>query len=167
MIYTNMFIKSLHISWLRRIIKQSDTLSWCSMSNINFEKLFNFGSGYIKTIIKNMKKKTFWRDTLNEWTAFCDCLNIEKAQDILDSPLWYKNKIINRAIFCVKYWYKKGIRQVADPLDEQGNIYECEAFKTRFGLRGTFLEFQSLIRKFQIDEKLHWMKIKISQLLID
>ena len=149
MINTNMFIKSLHISscsWLRRIIKQSDTVSWCSMSNINFEKLFNFGSGYIKTIIKNIKNP-FWRDILNDWTAFCDCLNIEKAQDILDSPLWYNKKIISGANFCVKDWYEKGVRQVADLLDDLGDIYEFETFKTRFGLRGTFLEFQSLIRK--------------------
>ena len=45
MINTNMFIKSLHISWLERIIRPSDIVSWSSMSNINFEKLFNFGSG--------------------------------------------------------------------------------------------------------------------------
>ena len=36
---------------------------------------------------------------------------------------------------------------MADLLDEHGDIYEFETFKTRFGLRGTFLEFQSLIRK--------------------
>ena len=36
---------------------------------------------------------------------------------------------------------------MADLLDEQGNIYEFEAFNTHFGLRGTFLEFQSIIRK--------------------
>ena len=50
MINTNMFIKSLHISWLRQIIKQSDTVSLYSMSNISFGKLFHFGSGYIKRL---------------------------------------------------------------------------------------------------------------------
>ena len=34
-----------------------------------------------------------------------------------------------------------------DLLDEQGNIYDFENFKTRFGLRGTFLDFQALIGK--------------------
>ena len=47
----------------------------------------------------------------------------------------------------IKIGIKKGIRQAADLLDEQGNIYEFVTFKTRFGLRRTFLEFQSLIRK--------------------
>ena len=47
----------------------------------------------------------------------------------------------------LKIGIKKGIRQAADLLDEQGNIYEFVTFKTRFGLRRTFLEYQSLIRK--------------------
>ena len=32
----------------------------------------------------------------------------------------------------LKIGIKKGIRQMADLLDEQGNIYEFEAFKTHF-----------------------------------
>ena len=42
---------------------------------------------------------------------------------------------------------------MSDVLDEQGNIYDFETFKTRFGLRGTFLDFKSLFGKFQIDGK--------------
>ena len=37
MININTYIKALHISRLRRIIKQLDNVSWCSVSNINFE----------------------------------------------------------------------------------------------------------------------------------
>ena len=38
MINTKTFIKALHISWLRRVVKQSENISWCSMANINFKK---------------------------------------------------------------------------------------------------------------------------------
>ena len=69
------------------------------------------------------------------------------ARDILDSPLWYNKKLINGNNFCIYEWYRKGIRHVSDLLDEQGNIYDFEIFKTRFGLIGTFLDFQALIRK--------------------
>ena len=34
-----------------------------------------------------------------------------------------QQKIINGANFCVKDWYEKGVRQVADLLDEHGDIY--------------------------------------------
>ena len=51
MININTFIKALHVSWLRRIIIQSDNASRCSVSNIDFGKLLSFGSGYIKNSI--------------------------------------------------------------------------------------------------------------------
>ena len=143
---TNTFIKALHVSWLRRIIIQSDNASWCSVSNIDFGKLLNFGSGYIKTALTNMVNP-FWKDILNDWISFCNSIDIEKTQDILDSPLWYNKKLINGNNFLIYEWYRKGIRHVSDLLDEQGNIYDFEIFKTRFGLRGTFLDFQALIRK--------------------
>ena len=50
----NTFIKTLHVSWLRRIIIQPDNASWCSVSNIDFGKLLNLGSGYIKTALTNI-----------------------------------------------------------------------------------------------------------------
>ena len=36
---------------------------------------------------------------------------------------------------------------MADLLDDQGNIYYFEVFKNKFGVRGTIMFFQSLIRK--------------------
>ena len=119
----NTFIKALHVSWLRRIIIQSDNASWCSVSNIDFGKLLNFGSGYIKTALTNMVNP-FWKDILNDWTSFCNSIDIENTQDILDSPLWYNKKLINGNNFCIYEWYRKGIRHVSDLLDEQGNIYD-------------------------------------------
>ena len=81
MININTFIKALHISWLRRIIKQSDNVSWCSVSNLNFEKLFDFGSGFIRILRANIENP-FWKDILNDWTSFCDCMDIEKKRRI-------------------------------------------------------------------------------------
>ena len=73
----NTFIKALHVSWLRGIIIQSDNASWCSISNIDFGKLLNFGSGYIKTALTNIVNP-FWKDILNDWISFCNSINIEK-----------------------------------------------------------------------------------------
>ena len=67
----------------------------------------------------------------------------------MDARLWYNKKIINGHNFYINEWYRKGIRQAADLLDDQGNIYDFDVFKNRFGLRGTFLDFQSLIRKIR------------------
>ena len=44
-------------------------------------------------------------------------------------------------------WYKKGIRYVSDLIDENGNLYEFLTLKNRSGLKGTFLDYQSVLRK--------------------
>ena len=71
MINTKTFIKALHISWLRRIVKQSENISWCSMANINLEKLFNFGPCYVRVVLSDIQNP-FWRDILTDWGSFCD-----------------------------------------------------------------------------------------------
>ena len=45
-------------------------------------------------------------------------------------------------IFFIKDWYEKGVRQISDLIDEQGNIYKFEVLKTKYHLRGTFLDYQ-------------------------
>ena len=61
----------------------------------------------------------------------------------MDSPLWYNKKLINGNNFCIYEWYRKG--PIFLTSKETYMIFEI--FKTRFGLIGTFLDFQALIRK--------------------
>ena len=68
-------------------------------------------------------------------------------QNVLDSPVWYNKKLINGYNFCIWDWFKRGIRQVSDLYDEQGNLCSFETLKVRFGLKGTFLEYHSLVKK--------------------
>ena len=41
----------------------------------------------------------------------------------------------------------KGIRYISGLFDESGNLFEFDMLKNRYGLRGTFLDYQSVIRK--------------------
>ena len=54
---------------------------------------------------------------------------------------------------------------MTDLLDDQGNIYDFDVFKNRFGIRGTILDFQSLIRKIPNRWKFYLIVIKILLLL--
>ena len=110
-----------------------------------FWKIIKFWFGVYKNSVHE-HSKSFLERHLNDWHLFCDSIDIERPQDILDAPLWYNKKLLNGNGFCIYEWYRKGIRYVSDLLGEQGNIYDFENFKTRFGLRGTFLDFQALIR---------------------
>ena len=42
---------------------------------------------------------------------------------------------------------KKGIKQIADLLDINGNLYQFDVLQEIYGINGTILDYQPLIRK--------------------
>ena len=88
-----------------------------------------------------------WIDTTTGWSEYCNKIEIESAQHILDSPLWYNKNLINGQNFYIRNWHNKGIRYISDLFDESGNLFELDMLKNRYGLSGTFLDYQSVIRK--------------------
>ena len=53
MIDIHAFITSLKVTWLRRIIMNSETDNWSILSGINFSRVTSLGDGYFKSISKN------------------------------------------------------------------------------------------------------------------
>lgn len=146
MINIKYFIKALKISWLRRIIQSSHDISWSSLSMINFQKLFSLGQGYVNQIKFNILNP-FWKELLQNWVQFCKCIKVDSIFTVLNSPVWFNTNYINGDNFYIKDWYNKGVRHVSDLLDEHGNIYEFVDLKNKYNLRGTFLDYHSLLRK--------------------
>ena len=61
--------------------------------------------------------------------------------------MWYNRNLLNGENLCINNWFEKGIRYVSDILDEHGNFYQFDALKTIYNISGTFLAFQTLIRR--------------------
>ena len=85
------FIKALTISWLRRIIQNSQNCSWYNLSGIDFGKLFTLGPGYSCLTSENIRNP-FRKNILLNWSNFCENLETESIQDILQAPIWYSTK---------------------------------------------------------------------------
>lgn len=96
-----------------RIVKHSDSISWYTLSKINILNLFSLGPGYVNEITKDIDNP-FWKDILKNWHDFCNLVEIETVQNVLDSPVWYNKNLINGYNFCIWDWFKRGIRQVSD-----------------------------------------------------
>ena len=153
MVNISSFIKALKITWLRRIIQNSQDNSWYALSNIDFQKVFSLGSGfasYYKQYIDN----PFWKEILHNWAEFCNTIKIELIYHVLNSPLWYNKKLFNGGNIYIADWYEKGLRQISDLIDEQGNIYSFDVLKDMYNLRGTFLDFRALVRRIPNDWKI-------------
>ena len=78
---------------------------------------------------------------------FCNVCKVESVNHILCSPIWFSNNLNRGQNLYIKSWFKKGIKQVSDLLDIDGNMYQFGVLKETYGFNGTFLDYQSLIRK--------------------
>ena len=146
MINISFFIKELKISWLRRVLQNSQNNTWYFLSKINFTSVFSFGHGYtaqLQTDIDN----PFWKDVLSSWINYCDKLEVENVKQVFDSPIWYNSNMTRGRTFYINDWFRKGVRLMSDLVDSNGNIYQFERFKKVYGVRGTFLAYQALIMK--------------------
>ena len=156
MIQIDSFITALKVTWLRRHILQPDC-SWSSLSNINMNSIFSKGENYAETKAKELLNP-FWKDVLRSWKHFCKSVMPETLEDILYSPLWFNTHIVQGQNLYIKEWHDKGIRNVIDLLDLDGQFYQFIELKEKYNIHGTFLDYHSILRKLPAD----W-KTKINQ----
>ncbi|MCG7876954.1 MAG: reverse transcriptase family protein, partial [Candidatus Thiodiazotropha endolucinida] len=111
MIKIDKFIDSLKVTWLRRILVNSNEQSWSRLSRVDFRKLIIFGDGYAKHCASNLRNP-FWIDVLNSWKGFLQCNTANQVEDVLQSPIWLNSELQHGEKFIIKNWYQKGIRNI-------------------------------------------------------
>ena len=123
MVNFSVFITTLKVSWLRRLIMFSDSDNWSTLSRINLNKLFSLGDSYIKRVISDLRNP-FWKHILESWVQYIRSFKIDNLVKVIYSPLW-GNSLINRnGNYIINEWYNKGIRNVIDLVDENGVFYQ-------------------------------------------
>ena len=112
------FIKSLKITWIRRLIKSSKN-PWNTFFNDNIcqiSKLSSFGTHFLKKTINSTKNK-FWKTSLQAYYNYSQINKPKTLEEKLCSPLWYNEEISTYELF-IPDWYKNGIITPGDLLDE-------------------------------------------------
>ena len=145
MVHLISFIKALKVSWLRRVI-HSETANWCAFAFINFSKVISTGPVYAINQ-RNALNNPFWKDILDAWADFCKIYKAENIQFILYSPVWYNSNFKNSQNLYINDWFKKGVKNICDLLNENGEFYQFEEFKQIYGIRGTILDYEYVLRK--------------------
>ena len=86
MINISYFIKALKVSWMRRVVQNSENSAWYTLSHIDFTSLLSYGHGYAAQIHRDIDNP-FWKDFLLSWISYCDKLKIENIKEVLDIPI--------------------------------------------------------------------------------
>ena len=72
MIQIRTFIKALKVTRFRRLLINPKNITWSSLSNIEFAKLFSLGDGYALRITQELRNP-YWVDLLHSWKEFINC----------------------------------------------------------------------------------------------
>ena len=149
MVNIEFFIKSLKITWIRRMINQNKSSKWINLcvdtQKINFECLLKFGDNYLGKSIKTMSN-LFWIDVLKHLEEFQNILKkYDDVNELLRVPLWQNSEIkINKECVHYKSWADKGVIIIADLLDENGNFLNFETFCLKYSIKCAFTHFYGL-----------------------
>ena len=143
MVNINFLIKSLKITWLRRVIQNSKHVSLYILSGIDFQKLFTLGMGHAIQL-KQTLQNPFWKNVLQNWAELCKEVKIESVNQVLNSPVWYNQNLLNGSDICIQDLYNKGIIHVSDLIDEEGNLYQFEVLKTKHNFTRHLFRFLGL-----------------------
>ena len=145
MIDVNSFIKSMKITWIKRLYQsQQDWAIMIQKELPPIQELLTYGTTALAKV-KNKLNNPFWREVIVAWSEFC-ALIVPNSNQIITEKLWFNNvsKFRNGI---VRSWYSKGLRFVADLINnETGILYTKQELETVYGIRMTFLCYSSLIR---------------------
>lgn len=146
MVNVSVFISSLKVTWLRRLIMFSDNDNWSTLSKVNFNKLFSLGDAYVRTVINDLRNP-FWKNVLESWTQYQQSFNFDSLAKVMYSPLWGNSHINGNGNYIINEWYNKGIRNIMDLIDENGGIYEFQELQEKYKIHGTYLDYMHLLNK--------------------
>jgi hypothetical protein len=94
MINLDAFIKSLNLTWIRRLLIQNSTWSnlFCEITKCDILHLFKFGKDDLRQKAFSTTN-TFWKETLLYFTEFVHIVQLKNFDAFLLEPLWYNDKI--------------------------------------------------------------------------
>ena len=147
MVCVKSLIKSLKVTWIRRILHATNDISWFNLLfdtlPKNFRMFVNFGNEYIKKVSHRLTNN-FWKDV---FLSYYDLRNLIDSDIVFYEPLWYNNAIlINGKTIFYNEWIKKGIFYIYDMINENGNLQSYNEFCTRFNFSPPFTHYYGIIQ---------------------
>ena len=130
------FMKALKSTWVRRLITCQNK-TWLSLFTSTFfdtKCITDFGAEFLsKTIIKCNNK--FWKDVFSCWQDISTSEENFSNSSFLTEPIWYNKKFrIDSKCLCIKQWYLKGVKCVADLYGNNGILLDFNTFRSKFDI---------------------------------
>ncbi len=142
---------ALKITWVKRLLMEDNaTRGWNSVARSIFPKKITMlfeGNLSEKDIVTQeaMPRNKFWQDVVKSWIKL-NHSSPKTKQDVIAQPICYNSFIkINNNVIVNLAWYNKGIKQIKDIVNSNGNLLSLLELKEKYDLNINFLEYLSVI----------------------
>jgi hypothetical protein len=146
MIDLKIFINSLKVTWLRRLINSNSKFSSFIDGTCPFiSQIFKFGTDFIKSKLHE-DINPFWKDVLYSYFTLSVNLKPENSKQCFSVHIW-KNpgiKVGNSSVY-LQRWISRGILFLGDLLNQDGEFYSYDEFTTTYNIRSNFLEYRGIV----------------------
>ena len=149
MINTQIFIKSLKLTWIRRLERSDSAWALLLRSQLPdwFSSIHVLGNHFVSEISHIINP--FWKDV---FYALYE-LKAKVKENVLLTPIWCNEcfKINNKYIFFLR-WFNRGIICIDDFLDENNNVLNLDDIHSIYNivLRIPFVRYYSIVRQLSI-----------------
>ena len=147
MIDLNSFIKSLKLTWIRRL--QKDDKGYLNIFNEsypNIKQLHLYGSDYISQQLKYIDNP-FWKDVFESYKYYLANLIPKSKPEFQMLPIWLNPNIkVGGSSIVKKRWVDKGIFLVKDLFTENGNFLTIQTFKEKYDILTNFIEYEGILK---------------------
>ena len=156
MIEINVFIDSLKVTWIRKMLKE-DKCRWMTLLKENVSDLdLQKYSGSRFLFSKCRAVNPFWHDIFSSFARFSERCIPQTISEFLQEPILFHHKIkIEGTVISRQVWRRLGIRTIGQLTSENFEFLEYSRFTTKFGNDINFLEYYGMIKaikNMKIDE---------------
>ena len=155
MVNIEVFISSLKLTWIRRLISKEGNWKSIIENNLNIIDFVNLGSNFIKNENEKINNK-FWKDVIKSMYDFQKINKPKKIDHFLTLPIFQNEDIlIGNKPFFLKTWYNKGVRYINDFINENGKFYSEHEFTTLYSINSNFIQYNGILRAIKTFLKNH------------
>ena len=148
------FENALKLSWIKKLFNQefSTASSWYKLLLFtagNLKNLKILGGNWSSLVCQKIQNP-FWKHVSTQWVNFCTKQKPETTQDVLKNCLWFNDHISKEPLF-IKNWNSKGIKIVADLVDNFGNVLPPEEISRLYSIQLNLFDYyriRGLLQKF-------------------
>ena len=145
MIYFDIMLKALKLTWIPRLLRTSDNSNWCiipkhyfrRMGGLNFLLRCNYDTKFFNDL------PLFYKKILEVFNELKTLYSYDQKQELI----LFNNKDIlvdGKPIFLME-WFRKGILSINDLLNENGNVLTFQEFRDKYFCESNFLQYYQVV----------------------